>query len=76
MLQCWKNPRISEEILPTLESHEVNFYGCFPLLPFCEPEDIFPLVVYQLWEEADDSKHKSEIFCDSFVWYGDLCDRG
>lgn len=46
VLHAGKKPRISEEILPTLESLLVSFYGCFPLLPFCEPEDIFPLVVF------------------------------
>lgn len=31
--------------------------------------------VCQLWGEADESKHKSEIFCDFSVWHGELWQR-
>lgn len=75
MLSAGKKTRISEEILPTLESQEVNIYGCFPLLPFCEPEDIFPLVVFISSERRQMNLSTSQRFSDFFFWHGDLCDR-
>lgn len=69
MLSAGKKNRISEEILPTLESQEVNFYGCFPLLPFCEPEDIFPLVVFISSERRQMNLSTSQRFSvTSLVW--------
>lgn len=59
--------RIKKNCLPCKTTRWVlmaAFYCC----PFCKSKDIFSInYVYQLWEQVGESKHKSEIFCDSSI---------